>query len=288
MKLQDWILASLMGTAFLCPNAAAQREREERMQRMPHMEGPRQEIPQAPAPSVVASPSAGHRNSGASVGSPAGPSPGHGHLGGGGQVVVPVQTYTPQYRINQWHLYETQRQLMHLWNRFQFLPMHESLWRYAQGDSPLTPTMIRFGLQDSLRSSKLMNQLVDALEAEIVRFENGELDRRQLEESVEEKTKEIRQLAKQIRRDDFLDYLDQRKDLDSRSYSQARTPQDLRNLVLELRRWTASMEDRLSRYYAQDKTRVVEVEDLRQPSFKSVSKEIDKLAKTIEKSCSRM
>jgi hypothetical protein len=171
---------------------------------------------------------------------------------------------------------------------YWFLPGYDYLWRYAQGDSALTRRSVRLALQECSTAAAALNRLSDQLDLLVVEYENGELTRNEFEERVEQTTKDIRKLAKKIRKDDFLDYLDQRKNQKVTSFRPADSTAGLRILTSELKRMAQQMDSGISDFYEKDMTRVVEVGQLQQPSFDALSKQIDKLAKTITKSARRL
>jgi hypothetical protein len=172
--------------------------------------------------------------------------------------------------------------------QYWFLPGYDYLWRYAQGDSVLTRRSVRLALQECSSAAAALSRLSDQLDLLVVEYENGELTRSEFEQRVEQKTKEIRKLAKQIRKDYFLNYLDQSKNKKVISFQQANSIAALRELTGELRMMARMMDSGISDFYAKNMTRVVEVGQLQQPSFDALSKQIDRLAKTITKSARRL
>jgi hypothetical protein len=105
-------------------------------------------------------------------------------------------------------------------------------------------------------------------------------------EDISEKAQAIREMAKKIRRDNSLAFIDQRTDKS--------TPknEDFDNLGLEavrqLRQMVTDLNTQLKGMYNQQTTSTVSVHSLTQPSFESLSKGIEKLTKVIESSARRL
>jgi hypothetical protein len=129
-----------------------------------------------------------------------------------------------------------------------------------------------------------MLRLSEQLENIINRYEAGEIEEDEFENLVEDRTDQVRKLAKKIRKDDFLDYIDQRqKDYDG-SFQEAQSVRGLKALTQQLRMMAYEIDTGLEAFNEEDMTRVVNVRELERPSFDSLSKGIDRLAKTIERS----
>jgi hypothetical protein len=175
-----------------------------------------------------------------------------------------------------------------LLRQYRFLPGYNYLWRFRQGDSPLTRRGVQVALQACSTASASMLRLSDHLEESISQYEAGELSHAEFENQVEETTKRIRKFAKKIRKDDFLDYIDQRQKGDVDSFQLADSLSGLKALTQQLRMMVTEVDGGLNAFHSQDMTRVVDVRELEQPSFDALSKGIDKLAKTIDKSASRL
>ena len=133
-----------------------------------------------------------------------------------------------------------------------------------------------------------MLRLSENLEGLVDRYEMGEISQKDFDKQVEETTKRIRKLAKKIRKDDFLDYIDQRQIKYSASFKKVDSIEGLRALTQQLRLMAQDVDSGLETFHRKDMSRVVEVGDLEQPSFDSLSKGIDRLAKTIDKSAGRL
>ncbi len=175
-----------------------------------------------------------------------------------------------------------------LWRRYPFLSRHESRWRYAQGDSPLTPRLVQFALQDSSLAAASLVALTEKLEPVLQDFREGRLDRNDSRREFDRILSDVRKLSKKIRGDHYLSYIDQRPTVKIQPRRKAVSWDELGALITELRQMAVQMREGIVSFYKSDLTRVVNVSDLNQPSFKSISKGIDKLAKTIEKSVDRL
>ena len=201
---------------------------------------------------------------------------------------VPVQTYTPNplFVYSSW--YNTNQFLYQLLLRYRYLSGYDYMWRYAQDDSPLTQEVVNLALSESSLAADSLIATVEELESLIDEYEAGILGQKSFEVEVERTTKRLRKLAKQIRKDYLLEYLDQSPKAKVPSYDRARSISELRELCQELHRSATAVANGIDAYYEKDMTRVVNVSDLQRPSFGTMTKEIDRLAKTISKSADRL
>jgi hypothetical protein len=119
-------------------------------------------------------------------------------------------------------------------------------------------------------------------------FEAGKVDRPAFRTELENNLSVVRKLAKRIRNDYRLQYVDQRKGIDEAAPLIAGSLAELRGLLDELRRQAEQMHANLERFVEKDMSRVVELDHLRQPSFRSAASNIDKLAKVIQRSAERL
>jgi len=178
--------------------------------------------------------------------------------------------------------------LYSLWRQYPYFALSNYSYRYSLGDSPIDRNLLRLALQDSYESATAMVNRVDELSDLINQLEAGLVPRKQFQEKFDSSITDIRKLAKTIRKDSRLEYLDQRRGIEVSEPAAAASIPEMRALVAELAVQAKGMRDGLENYYVRDYTRVVEVDHLKQPSFKSMSDRIDKLAKAIEKSADRM
>ena len=114
------------------------------------------------------------------------------------------------------------------------------------------------------------------------------MDRKSLEQQSDPVLHQVRKLAKSIRKDSVLGYIEQRPRMKVRSREQVRSISELQALAAELHQMALQVRGGITSFYDRDLTRVVSVSDLTQPSLGSISKEIEKLAKTIDKSVDRL
>ena len=234
-------------------------------------------------------------------GSVSSPSPGRTPGAGGSRVPaggssprVPVnrspriQVYDPSGHFSSRGHYSCQRFVDRLCRRYSFLRGREYLWRFAQGDSPLTPRMVQLALKDSLQAATSMVQLTEELQPLLLELQEGRLDRKSFERQSDEVLRQVRKLAKKVRKDYVLDYIEQRPQVKIPSRKEVRSIPELKMLVAQLHQMALQVREGISSFYDRDLTRVVSVKDLNQPSLKSISKGIEKLAKTIDKSVDRL
>jgi hypothetical protein len=145
----------------------------------------------------------------------------------------------------------------------------------------LTPQIARLTLREPLELSARMLSTVDELEALLRAREAGQsVDPK----DIAAKTNEIRSLAKQIRQNYTVDFLDQRKSQDVLKGLKLNTVE----AVSHLRELVTSLNTQLRDLYEDNKPFAVSVGALTQPSFESLSKGIEKLSKSIESSAKKI
>jgi hypothetical protein len=178
--------------------------------------------------------------------------------------------------------------LFSLWSQYPYFAYSTCQWRYSQGDSPLNAEVIRLALQDSFEATNAILERVNHMSGLIDRLEAGQISRADFQRSFDTAADDIRNLAKTIRKDQRLEFLDQRRGVSLNEPPRATSIAQLRDLVAQLRQVTVGMRDGLERYYSSDYSRTIDVNYLKQPSFRSVSGQIDKLTKVIGKSAERL
>jgi len=176
------------------------------------------------------------------------------------------------------------------WNDFywylrnQYLLNSLYFGRFYRNVEPLlTPQLLRLTTRAPLRLSMQMMTAVDELEAMLQARQAGKPVNSQ---DISAKAQEIRELAKKIRQDQALTFIDQRKDKDILKGN------NIENLGLEaisrLREMVTDLNTQLKSMYTQNSTSTVSVNSLTQPSFESLSKGIEKLSKAIENSAKKI
>ena len=178
--------------------------------------------------------------------------------------------------------------LRSLWSRYPFFSYYTYQWRYSQGDSPLNAEVIRLALQDSFESTNVILERTNEMSALIDRLEAGQISRADFQTRFDAAADDIRRAAKAIRKDQRLEFLDQRRGLSLNEPPRATSIAELRYLVTQLRQVATGMRDGLESYYSSDYSRTIDLNYLKQPSFRSMSDQIDKLTKVIGKSAERM
>jgi hypothetical protein len=162
------------------------------------------------------------------------------------------------------------------------------MWRYAQGDSPLTQEAIELALLKPVSASSSLMAMVDELSDLVDRYEAGEIEKDYFHQTVKVKTKAVRNFAKTIRGDYFLDTFDKRESKLDIDVDKASSIAELRQLCEILRQNATKIDEGLASFYEKDMSRTVDVSELQRPSFESLSKGVDKIAKTIEKSAKKL
>ena len=198
-------------------------------------------------------------------------------------------TYVPDY-YTEWYYRQSlvENFLRTLWNQYPYFQYYTLQQQYSQGDTPLNSDVIRLVLQDSYEATNAIMRAVDQMSSLIDQREATQISLTDFQNSFDLATEDVRRLAKAIRKDARLEFLDQRRGVSLTDPPRARSIAELRQLVEQLRQATSEMRDGLETYYARDYTRTIDLEHLKQPSFKSMSNQIDKLAKTIGQSADRL
>jgi hypothetical protein len=156
--------------------------------------------------------------------------------------------------------------------------------RFYRNTEPLiTPELMMLTLRNPLSLSTQMVSAVDQLQAMLTDLQAGKQISKQ---DIAAKAQEIRGLAKKIREDQSLAFVDGRLDQSIGKGNQ------FDNLGLagidQLRELATDLHAQLKGMHNQSKTSTVSVQNLSQPSFASLSKGIEKLTKVIEASVRRL
>ena len=162
------------------------------------------------------------------------------------------------------------------------------LWRAATGASPLTSGSLRLAVQEPRRAANYLVRASDVLDALILAYDQEEISSREFRQRVEEQTDLIRDYAKQVRKDDILDVVDVRKNSKTTKASKAVNLDELRALSSSLRDYAVQLHESLDEYSDGRLATVVSLQHLERPSVDTLSKNIDELAKTIEKSAKKL
>ncbi len=210
--------------------------------------------------------------------------------GRGAFVAVPSsgapQSYTPDLRGTSFVSTNSYYQSMDFfyWVRRNYFLDRYYFSRFYRNTEPLiTPQLARLTLRQPLALSNRLLITVDELETMIRDTQAGkQVDRQQ----ITDKTKEVRELAKQLRQDQSLNYYDQRKD---RDLLKGTRYDDLGlEAIAQLREMALDLNSQIRSLYEQSSTSTVSVDSLAQPSFVSLSKGIDKLSRVISSSARRL
>lgn len=172
--------------------------------------------------------------------------------------------------------------LFRLMDRFYMDPTYFSRF-YRNNEPLLTPKLQRLAVGNPLILSKRLVAAVDELSRMVEAREAGQPIDKDL---ILAQVKQIRDLAKKIRNDDLLPYVDQRRDIDILKDKNVDTlgleaVGELRAMALDLNRQLANL-------YNSSSTATISVDSLVQPSLASLSKGIERLCKTIETSAKRL
>lgn len=179
--------------------------------------------------------------------------------------------------------YQMQNFLWHLRTHYYGLDPRYGM-RFLRNREPLlTPQLLKMALREPVNLSRQLVRAVDELEVMLLDRQAGKPVNKQ---EIAAKTQSIRELAKKIRQDHSMVFVDQLLDKNTTK------GKEVDNLGLEaigrLREMTLELNNQLKEMYDQTKTSIVSVGNLSQPSIESLSKGIEKLSKVIENSARRL
>ena len=178
------------------------------------------------------------------------------------------RTYNSYYMWNNYYSY--------LSSNFDVNPVYFD--RFYRNTEPLiTPVMLKLTLREPIRLSSEMLDSIDRLQEMLEAGHSGASTDRQ---ALLEKSRHVRELAKRIRQNQTLSYIDLRKNknLYKSGEHDAFNPeamQKLRSMATDLDRQLRNMDRQAS-------TSTVSVESYQEPSLESLTKGIEKICKVIE------
>jgi gas vesicle protein len=194
---------------------------------------------------------------------------------------------TPNFSGTSYYSYDTYYQmenfLWYLRTHYYGLDPRYGM-RFLRNREPLlTPQLLKMALREPVSLSTQLVRAVDELEVMLLDRQAGKTLNKQ---EIANKTQVIRELAKKIRQDHSMVFVDQRLE------KTVIKGKEVDNLGLEaiskLREMTLDLNHQLKEMYDQTKTSIVSVGNLSQPSIESLSKGIEKLSKVIENSARRL
>jgi hypothetical protein len=150
--------------------------------------------------------------------------------------------------------------------------------RFYRNSEPLiTPVMLKLTLREPIRLSSEMLDSIDRLQEMLEAGLSGASTDRQ---ALVEKSRHIREIAKRIRQNQTLSYIDLRenKNLYNDGGRDAFSPE----AIQKLRGMATDLDRQLRNMYRQSSTSTVSVESYKEPSLESLTKGIEKICKDIE------
>ncbi len=156
---------------------------------------------------------------------------------------------------------------------------------YRNREPLLTPRIQKAALRQSMNYSGRMVAAVEELEIFLDALEAGAaIDKNE----IIGKAREIRELAKQLRKDPLLSFTDQREDRDLLRGRDKELKQLGLDAIEELRQMIVDVDTQMKGMYRETRTSTISLDTLSQPSFASLSKGIERLSKVIEDSAKRL
>lgn len=203
-----------------------------------------------------------------------------------------VWYYNPYYR--DWYSWRDRYRYYSLFSRlgwrygFYGRELNRSLERLSYADNPLTSDMLKLLLRDSTEAANAL--LVDTRSLKLLMsdFESGAIRQDVFEKQSRELLDRIRQSAKAIRKDYYLEFVDSDNDVKPKDYDPVSDLEGMRSLVAELESMALEVQSRLNAIVTDEEVRTVSIHALQEPSLDSLSKGIDDLAKALKKSSKRL
>jgi hypothetical protein len=164
----------------------------------------------------------------------------------------------------------------YLSTRFDVNPVYFD--RFYRNTEPLiTPVMLKLTLREPISLSSEMLDSIDRLQEMLEAGLSGASTDRQ---ALVEKSRHIRELAKRIRQNQTLSYIDLRenKNLFNAGEHDAFSPEAMQ----KLRGMATDLDGQLRNMYRQASTSTVSVDSYKEPSLESLTKGIEKICKVIE------
>jgi hypothetical protein len=232
----------------------------------------------APSVSTATSSSRTYSSNSGSYISPAPLHVGSGGSGGSGYY-VPNLRYSSFNSVNYY-----QWQDFYYFLQTRYYLSNDYFGRFYRNREPLlTPELLKLTVRQPLKLSLQMLNAVDELEMMVKERQAG---KPVSGEAIAAKTQEIRDLAKQIRNDQSLSFIDQRRDKNTLKNAEAESLG--LEAIAQLREMATDLNIQLRQMYTESRSSTVSVESLAAPSFGSLTKGIDRLTRTIENSARRM
>jgi len=156
--------------------------------------------------------------------------------------------------------------------------------RFYRNQEPLiTPEIIKRTLREPLGLSRDILDSIDELDSMLQASAAGTAADRK---ALAVKSREIRELAKKIRRNQTLSTIDLRKDEDL--YIRPENATLEADAVDHLREMAVDLDRQLRNMYSESSTSTISVETYKEHSLESLAKGIEKVCKSIEASAKRM
>ncbi len=204
------------------------------------------------------------------------------NYGGGGSyysvptVVIRGTSYYSYGNYLQW------QDFLYRLNSLYFAGLDGS--RFLRNSEPLvTPKIASLAVRRPLQLSAQLVAVVDELSTLLAEVRAGKnFDKKAIDTTAEQ----IRKLAKSIRTDPSLSYIDERNDVDLTKGI------DLNQIgldaIVQLREIALDLDSQLQSLSDQAATSTISIDYLTRPSFESLSKGIEKLSKAIQNSARRL
>ena len=178
------------------------------------------------------------------------------------------RTFNSYYMWNNYYSY--------LSTSFDVSPVYFDRF-YRNAEPLITPGMLKLTLREPISLSSEMLDSIDRLQEMLGAGLSGASTDRQ---ALVEKSRHIRELAKRIRQNQTLSYIDLRenKNLYNNGDHDAFSPEAMQ----KLREMATDLDRQLRNMYRQSSTSTVSVESYKEPSLESLTKGIEKICKVIE------
>jgi hypothetical protein len=197
----------------------------------------------------------------------------------------PTQSYVPSTpnltnsSFSSANLYWAYQSFLYdLQMRYMTASMYNTFWTRMRNNEPLlTPQILKLALRQPLTLSGRMMRAVDELDEMVRGLQAGKAVSK---DEISAKNREIRDLARRVREDNALSFVEQRMDRDAHKA----VASDVASLegVARLRELVTELHTQLKSMYSQNSTLTVSANSLSGPSFQSLSKGIERASKALD------
>lgn len=167
---------------------------------------------------------------------------------------------------------------------YGYQPQGEPLENFVEGAPALTPESLELALRGPLAAATSLVTSVDALEGLIDDLEAGRFDLQAFKLAFSHELRQIESLARAVEKDEYLKLLDFGRDIKSGSLRSGDSIEALRARVSDLGLVARQVRGALNSDRLEDESRIVSLERLSRPSFRTLCQGIESMASGLRSS----